>query len=184
MRLRKLGLLIGHDMLNSHPDVEVSDKIFRKYTGLVNSNIIAHEAKGKITLEDALQAVHAVISAHEARIASEGHTKWRGLFSFQFGVDGWRAASSVIHEQADCPSFNAESMSQEWTKIWRPEDPSYDENYFAERCAQVGHPQEYFRGELVAIVISGGSRRRQREEQDSTDGQRLSCVCYADLRLF
>ena len=32
--------------------------------------------------------------------------------------------------------------------------------------------------------ISGGSRRKQREEQDSTDGQRLSCVCYADLRFF
>ena len=57
-------------MLNSHPDAEVSDKIFRKYTGLVNSDIIAHEAKGKITLEDALQAVHAGISAYEARIAS------------------------------------------------------------------------------------------------------------------
>ena len=28
VRLRKLGLLIGHDMLNSHPDAEVSDKIF------------------------------------------------------------------------------------------------------------------------------------------------------------
>ena len=81
VRLRKLGFLIGHDMLNSHPDAEFSDKIFRKYTGLVKSDIIAHEAKGKITLEDALQAVHAGISAHKARIASEGHKKWRGLFS-------------------------------------------------------------------------------------------------------
>ena len=126
VRLRKLGILIGHDMLNYHPDTEVSDKIFRKYTGLINSDVIAHEAKGKITLEDALHAVHAGISAHEARIASEGHKKWRSLFSGQFGVDGWRAGSSVIHEQADCPSFNAESMSQDWTKIWRPEDPSSD----------------------------------------------------------
>ena len=150
VRLRKVGFLIGHDMLNSHPDAEVSDKIFRRYTGLVNSDIIAHEAKGKITLEDALQAVHAGISAHEARIASEGHKKWRGLFSGQFGVDGWRAGSSVIREQADCPSLNAESMSKEWTKIWRPEDPSYDENYYAERwkfyaaTSQVDIPKSTF----------------------------------------
>ena len=152
VRLRKLELLIGHDMLNSHPDAEVSDKIFRKYTSLVNSDIIAHKAKEKITLEDALQAVHAEIAAHEARIASDGHKKWRSLFSGQFGVDGWRAASTVIHEQADCPSFNTESMSQEWTKIWRPEDHSYDENYYAERwkfyaaTTQVDIPKSTFEG--------------------------------------
>ena len=43
-------------------------------------------------------------------------------------------------------------MSQEWTKIWRPEDPSYDENYCAERwkfyaaTTQVDIPKSTFEG--------------------------------------
>ena len=30
VRLRKLELLVGHDMLNFHPDAEIGDKIFRE----------------------------------------------------------------------------------------------------------------------------------------------------------
>ena len=193
VRLRKLGLLIGHDMLNSHPDAEVSDKIFRKYTSLVNSDIIAHKAKGKITLEDALQAVHAGIAAHEARIASDGHKKWRSLFSGQFGVDGWRAASTVqsfmsrqiarVSMQSRCHR-NGQKFGDLKIPVTMKITTQNAGNSMRRRHRWTS-PRVLSRGAgCRRTMISDRSRRKQREEQVSTDGQRSSCVCYADLRPF
>ncbi len=58
--------------------------------------------------------------------------EWQKHFA-NFSKETWRAASSVIHEETECPSFTANSMAAEWKEIWVPDASTYDEDQLADR---------------------------------------------------
>ena len=56
-----------------------------------------------------------------------------GAFFHNLGPATWQAASAVIHETTECPSFTANDMADEWKRIWCPDESDYDEEFCAEK---------------------------------------------------
>lgn len=91
--------------------------LFDKYVGAVVAGLVFHDSAGLPTLNRAHDAIAKGISTQAAYQRREKTKVWKQLFR-EFTADMWRAASTIIHDVAECPAFTADEMTEEWRRIW------------------------------------------------------------------
>eukprot|EP00959_Pyramimonas_sp_CCMP1952_P419714 8791357-Pyramimonas_sp.AAC.1 len=86
-------------------------------------HVIDNGCAGLPSLGRAHDRVSEAIAKMERRLRAEDSSSWKQIFAKEvIDPEWWRAASSVMHDPTECPAFTADDMSEEWRKIWRPED--------------------------------------------------------------
>ncbi|CAK0796724.1 unnamed protein product [Prorocentrum cordatum] len=134
VRLKRLGRRVAHQ-LRDHADELIAGPLLRQYVDSALRGRLTAGPKGRPTHAEAHGKISKAISAIQRDLLRDRRSEWRRLFQ-HFTTDTWRAATAEVHGPSECPSFNAEDMTEEWKRVWVPSDPNYDEQRCAARWEQ------------------------------------------------
>ena len=80
-----------------------------------------------------MATAHAATAAAIAKVEAERQKfksrAWRRLFS-EFSASTWAAAAGIVHEANECATFDANDMAKDWSKVWCPDEESFDDSAF------------------------------------------------------
>ncbi|CAK0846118.1 unnamed protein product [Prorocentrum cordatum] len=134
VRLKRLGRRVAHQ-LRDHADELIAGPLLRQHVDSALRDRLTAGPKGRPTHAEAHGKISKAISAIQRDLLRDRRSEWRRLFQ-HFTTDTWRAATAEVHGPNECPSFNAEDMTEEWKRAWAPSDPNYDEQRCAARWEQ------------------------------------------------
>ena len=127
-RLRKLGFKLAHLLREEGGGGHLPEKLMNMFVGIVWTGGADFSANGVPTVRSALEDVDRGLARETAAAARDKQKRFRSLFQ-EFVQESWGATANVMKPPTESPGFTADSMTEDWSKIWYIESVEEDEKH-------------------------------------------------------